>query len=157
MGFSRTTIYFFVKGFLTENVVFEGAFSWWGIHLSGNSSGLIRWTSCLSRSTTWRENLCLQTNWDKLILMHYPFAVKQINIVLTFDLYIRALLGWGKPGDLYCMLCRFFSGSYWKPQLSSPVMTLLRNLSFSTNRCRRSSQTSPSAAIGRWWVAWVPY
>ena len=53
-----------------------------------------------------------------------PFQSKQqTSIFLTCNRNIRAFFGLGEVGILHSMLWHFVSGSYWKYQVSSPVMT----------------------------------
>jgi hypothetical protein len=67
---------------------------------------------------------------------------KQSNTNLNFDFDIRTLLGRGEPRDFQFMVYRFSSGSYWKTELSSLLMTRSNLLYFSPIRCKRSAHTS---------------
>ena len=49
-----------------------------------------------------------------------------ISMTLIFDFDMCAFLGLGDSAVFHCMLCLFVSGSYWKTQISSPVMICVR-------------------------------
>ena len=46
-------------------------------------------------------------------------------MTLIFDFDMHIFLGLGDSAVFHCMLCLFVSGSYWKTQVSSPVMICL--------------------------------
>ena len=47
-------------------------------------------------------------------------------MTLIFDFHLHAFLGLGDSAVFHCMLCLCVSVSYWKTQVSSPVMICLR-------------------------------
>ena len=47
-------------------------------------------------------------------------------VTLIFDFDMRAFSGLIDSAVFHCMLCLFLSGSYWKIQVSSPVIICLR-------------------------------
>ena len=51
---------------------------------------------------------------------------KVISMTLIFDFDMHIFLGLGDSAVFHCMLCLFVSESYWKTQVSSPVMICLR-------------------------------
>ena len=51
---------------------------------------------------------------------------KVISMTLIFDFNMCSFLVLGDSAVFHCMLCLFVSGSYWKTQVLSPVMTCLR-------------------------------
>ena len=53
-----------------------------------------------------------------------------------------AFFGLGDPAIFHWRLCRFVSGSYWKTQVLSPVMTSSRNSGL-PSRCSKKPGTSP--------------
>ena len=51
---------------------------------------------------------------------------KHTSMHFTFDLDMRAYFGLGDPFERHSKLWRLVSGSYWKNQLSLPMITLAR-------------------------------
>src|SRR5215475_4284962 len=63
---------------------------------------------------------------------------KHTSMHFTFDLDMRAFFGLGDPFERHSKLWRLVCGSYWKNQLSSPVITRPIN-SGSASTCSSSS------------------
>ena len=78
------------------------------------------------------ENLLVEvliycfTLMHKFMMNHTILIKKAISMTLIFDFNMRAFLGLGDSAVFDCMLCLFVSGSYWKTQVSSPMMICLR-------------------------------
>lgn len=67
--------------------------------------------------------------WHELLIIA-PLLSKKANYHLfDFGFCFLAFFGFTTPANRHCWLCRFVSGSYWKNQLSSPVITQSRKVS----------------------------
>ena len=64
----------------------------------------------------------------KFMMNHTLLIKKAISMTLIFDFDMLIFLSLGDSAVFHCMLCLFVLRSYWKTQVSSPVMILPKNI-----------------------------
>jgi hypothetical protein len=127
--YSRTTISFSLQKVLDGKGYVSGRVVMVQDLLVGEQFWSTQQTRCLTRSKSSRSNFLLTVTKS-------------------------ALFGWGQPGNIHCISYRFVSGSYWKSQFSSSVMTLFNH---SPRFVAKDQRTLPyPAPVGRWWGSWAP-